>query len=122
EVKSVNGNSITIDAPITTALDAQYGGGRVLSYKWPGRISQSGVENIRLVSSFNPQNPKDEAHRWMAITIENTTDAWVRQVVFEHFAGSGVNVLETGQRITVEDCKYLLPVSEIGGQRRYCFL
>jgi hypothetical protein len=120
-VTAINGNTITIDAPITTALDTTYGGGTVAVYTWPGRINQSGIENLRCVSSFNTQHPKDEAHRWMAITIENTEDAWVRQVTFEHFAGSGVNVLETSQRITVEDCQYLSPVSEIGGQRRYCF-
>ena len=57
----------------------------------------------------------------MAITMEHVTDAWVRQVVFEHFAGSAVAVLETAQRITVEDCKSLAPVSEIGGQRRNTF-
>lgn len=122
QVVAVNGSSITIDAPLTTALDAKYGGGTVASYTWPGRISNTGVENLRCISSFDEKNPKDEAHRWMAITIENSEDAWVRQVIFEHFAGSAVNVLETAQRITVEDCKYLSPVSEIGGQRRYCFL
>ena len=29
--------------------------------------------------------------------------------------------METSQRITVENCKYLSPVSEIGGQRRNAF-
>jgi hypothetical protein len=121
KITAVNGNTITIDAPLTTALDAKYGGGTVASYSWPGRIRQAGVENLRCVSSFDEKNLKDEAHRWMAISMENTEDAWVRQVVFEHFAGSAVNILETSQRVTVEDCKYLSPVSEIGGQRRYSF-
>ena len=57
----------------------------------------------------------------MAITMENVSDAWVRQVTFEHFAGSAVFVLATANRITVEDCKSLAPVSEIGGQRRNTF-
>ncbi|MEZ4904097.1 MAG: hypothetical protein R2822_21285 [Spirosomataceae bacterium] len=46
----------------------------------------------------------------------------MRQVVFKHFAGSAVSSLETAQRITVEDCQALAPVSEIGGERRYTFL
>jgi hypothetical protein len=57
----------------------------------------------------------------MAITLENVQDAWVRQVVFKHFAGSAVFVLNTSRRVTVQDCESLDPVSEIGGQRRYTF-
>ncbi|MBN1362748.1 MAG: hypothetical protein JW993_19270 [Sedimentisphaerales bacterium] len=120
-VVSVDGARITLDAPLTTALDATYGGGSVAAYAWPGRITQVGVENLRCRSTYDERNPKDEAHRWMAIVVENAADAWVRQVVFEHFAGSAVAVLETAKRVTVEDCKSLAPVSEIGGQRRLTF-
>lgn len=120
-IVGINGTAITLDAPLTTALDTAYGGGTVAAYQWPGRISQTGVEHLRCRSAYDTLYPKDEAHRWMAITLENVCDAWVRQVTFEHFAGSAVAVLETGKRITVEDCKSLAPVSEIGGQRRYTF-
>lgn len=120
-VIAVEGNIIKLDAPLTTALDSAYGVGTVSVYSWPGRIRQVGVENLVCRSEYDADNPKDEAHRWMAITLENVRDAWVRQVVFEHFAGSAVAVYETGSRITVEDCKSLGPVSEIGGFRRYTF-
>jgi hypothetical protein len=122
KVVAVNGSAITLDAPLTTALDTAYGGGLIATYKWPGRIVQVGVENLKLQSTYDPSNPKDEAHRWMAITMENVADAWVRQVTFEHFAGSAVFVGSTGNRITVEDCKSQSPISEIGGQRRNTFL
>ncbi len=120
-VLSVDGDRIILDAPLTMALDRAYGGGSVSRYEWPGRITQVGVENLRCRSTYDQDNPKDEAHRWMAVTLENVRDAWVRQVVFEYFAGSAVAVLETAGRITVEDCKSLAPVSEIGGQRRNTF-
>jgi hypothetical protein len=121
-VTAVSGDVVTIDAPITTALDSNYGGGYVSSYTWPGRIEHSGVENLTLQSSYDASNPKDEAHRWMAINIENAKDIWVRQIQFKHFAGSAVQVLETAKRVTVEDCKSLQPISEIGGQRRMTFI
>ncbi len=120
-IVSINGNNITLDAPITTALDSSYGVSTIANYSWPGRIHQVGIENLSCVSEFDKKNLKDEAHRWMAITMENVQDAWVRQVTFEHFAGSAVYLLESAKRITVEDCKSLSPVSEIGGQRRYTF-
>lgn len=122
KITAINGSVLTIDAPITTALDKAYGGGTIAEYTWPGRISNIGIENLKLQSTYNPANLKDEDHRWMAISFENAEDAWVRQIEFRHFAGSAVFVQETAKRITVEDCKSLEPVSEIGGQRRYTFL
>ena len=121
KITAINGSTITFDAPITTALDVKFGGATVSKYHWDGRISQSGVENLKLESDYHKENIKDEYHRWNAISLENVEDAWVRQVVFGHFAGSAVNVLETAKRITVEDCKSLAPVSEIGGERRNTF-
>ncbi len=120
-VAELNGDAITLDAPITTALDAAFGGGKVISYAWPGRIRNIGIENLKLVSSYDLSYPKDESHCWMAVTMENVEDAWIRQVEFAHFAGSAVAVYETARRITVEDCISLSPVSEIGGHRRYSF-
>lgn len=116
-----DGDSLVLDAPLTIALDKKYGGGTIAKYVWPGRIKQVGIENLSCVSTYDKSNPKDEAHRWMAITMNNMEDGWVRRIQFEHFAGSAVDVLPNAKRITVEDCKSLDPISEIGGQRRYTF-
>ncbi|GAB3996953.1 DUF6298 domain-containing protein [Spirosoma daeguense] len=121
QITAINGSELTLDAPLTTALDSAYGGGTVSRYVWQGRINQSGIENLMLESTYDKTNPKDEDHRWMAIVINNVQDAWVRQIVFRHFAGSAVNVQETAKRITIEDCQSLEPVSEIGGERRNTF-
>ena len=121
KIVDVKNNLITLDAPITIALDKKYGGGSISRYVWKGRIQNVGIENMKCTSSYDANNIKDEQHRWMAITMEDVTDAWVRQVTFEHFAGSAVAAYESSKRVTVEDCKSLSPVSEIGGQRRYTF-
>jgi len=121
KIISIDGKKITIDAPLTTALDSSYGVSSISSYTWRGRIQNVGIENLSCESTYDEKNPKDEAHRWMAITIENVQDAWVRQVNFTYFAGSAVYLLETTKRVTVEDCKSVSPISEIGGQRRYTY-
>ncbi len=121
-ITKIEGNTIYIDAPLTTALDTTYGGGSIYFYNDNGRINNCGIENLRCISVFNKENLKDEDHRWNAINVEAAEDCWVRQVNFENFAGSAVSVLETSKRITVEDCISQNPVSEIGGQRRYTFL
>ena len=120
-ITSIEGNLVTVDAPITTAMETRFGGGYVETYSWPGRISDVGVENLRLESTYDSSNPKDENHSWMAITMENTRNAWVRQVTAEHFAGSMVAIYESCKQITVQDCLSLAPVSEEGGYRRHTF-
>src|SRR6185312_15681879 len=65
KIASINGTEVTIDAPLTTALDTTYGGGLIAKYDWPGRISQVGIENLDLQSAYNAANLKDEDHRWM---------------------------------------------------------
>lgn len=120
-ITSIQGNEVDFDSPLTTALDRQYGGGTMSLVNWPGRISNCGIENLRLVSSYDEANIKDEDHRWMAITINNATDCWVRRVTFRHFAGSAVAVLDQASRITIEDCISTQAVSEIAGERRNTF-
>jgi PelA/Pel-15E family pectate lyase len=120
-VTAVTPSSVSIDAPLTNALDSVYGMGFVNRYRWDGCIRQIGVENLRCVSESDPQNVKDENHRWMAITVENAEDGWIRRVTGEHFVSSIVALWESAARFTVEDCKCLAPVGEIGGYRRYAF-
>lgn len=120
-IVSVEGTKVTFDAPITTALDKAYGGGMLIPYIWNGRISNIGVENLTCISEFDKNNLKDEAHSWTAITMENLQDGWVRNVNFFHFAGSAVYVDNSVKQVTVENCKSLAPVSEIGGERRTSF-
>jgi hypothetical protein len=120
-VTKVDGNAITLDAPLTTALDAAHGRATVRRYAWPGRVRHAGVEHLRLESAFDPARPHDEDHAWTAITVENAEDVWVRQVRFAHLAGSAVAVWETAKRVTVADCASVRPVSEVGGGRRHTF-
>lgn len=120
-VKAVNGNNISIDAPLTVAIDAKYGGGKIISYQWRSRISESGIENLTLESDYNKLYPKDEDHCWTGISVENAENCWVRQINFRHFAGNAVFLQPTASRITVEDCISKEPVSENGGYRRATF-
>ncbi|MBB3840518.1 hypothetical protein FHS57_004538 [Runella defluvii] len=120
-ITAISGNELTLDAPLTTALDASYGGGSIRVYQQQNTITNVGVENLRLVSAYDVSNPKDEDHRWVGISLDNVQDAWVRQVTFKHFAGAAVSVLAAARRVTVEDCRALEPISEIGGERRYTF-
>lgn len=120
-VTKINGNEVTLNAPITMSLDDVYGASKVTIYSWTGRIEQIGIENVLMKSTYNAANLKDEEHRWLGISIENTRNAWVKQVAFKHFAGGAVSLLKTSQQITVEDCIATEPISEIASFRRHTF-
>jgi hypothetical protein len=84
-------HQITLDSPITTAIEARYGGATIarLTSATPRLI---GVEDLILDSSTDPSNPCDEQHAWIAVAVHTVTDAWVRNVTARHFAGSAVRV------------------------------
>jgi hypothetical protein len=121
KIAAIEGTTITLDAPMTTSFDRSLGGGRVIPSRPDGRISEVGVENLRLESEYDRRNPSDEAHSWDAIALESVEDGWVRQVTFAYFAGSAVRVGDESRRVTVEDCLSTSPVSEVGGYRRHTF-
>ena len=121
-ITAIADNTITVDAPITTALETRFGGGRIQKLtQWPGRLRQVGIEGLTLESIPTSTHPKDEDHAWVGITMENVQDAWVRQLTFRKFAGSAVMLTETTKNVTVKDCLSLEPISEIGGHRRDTF-
>ncbi|MDB6165822.1 MAG: hypothetical protein JWQ83_962 [Lacunisphaera sp.] len=119
-VTAVEGNTITLDAAITTALDQTCGGGSVYRYEFPGRIDHVGVESLRCVSEHRPA-VQDEEHAWCALALDKVENAWVRQVTAQHFVGYVVNVQTDAKRITVEDCAAQDPVSELANYRRRVF-
>lgn len=120
-ITALNGNTVTINAPLTNAIDMQFGCAKIYNYEWSERISESGVENLTLVSDYNRQYPKNEDHCWTGISVENAENCWVRHINFKHFAGSAVFLQPSATKITVEDCISREPVSEIGGFRRMTF-
>lgn len=120
KVTDVKGKTIHLDAPITYELTSDKPA-VVSLMSWPGRLEGVGIENLRINSLYDETNLMDENHAWIGIALENVRDAWVRAVEFRHLAGSAVFVAETASRITVQDCKSLEPISEIGAQRRYSF-
>lgn len=120
-ILAVAGNRLTFDAPLTTALEARFGGGTVTAITWAGRLAQVGIENLRCESQVDPANPKDEQHAWMAIGLDAVENAWIAKVTAVHFASSAVQLGVGTRAITVQDCRSLAPVSEIGGYRRHSF-
>jgi hypothetical protein len=119
-ITAINGRQITIDAPVMTAIEQQYGGASVHKFDRTIDFQQIGIEHLRLVSAFDENNPHDEQHAWTGIGLRNVTNAWVRNVTTVHFS-HGVSIGRGSRFVTVQDSACLDPVSQITGGRRYAF-
>lgn len=120
-ITAIEGNRITLDAPVVNALEEKYGGGFVYRYEQKGRLDHVGVENLRLESEYQlGKENEDEAHAWVGVSLEHAANSWVRNVTVVHFS-HGVMLGSGAIFVTVQDCACLKPVSLIIGGRRYPF-
>ena len=118
KVMAVNGNTITLDAPIMDIIDNVYATGELMKYT-SSRIENCGIENMRISSSFTSST--DENHGWDAVDFDNIINSWATNLEVYYFGYSAVNILDNASWITVENCKMQDAKSTIDGGRRYSF-
>lgn len=118
-ITAVNGNVITVDIPVMDPMEIRYGGGEVFKSNITGRISESGIENMRLESDF--EGDSDESHGWNGIQFNRTENCWVRDVVVKYFGYAAVNLSNMSRFNTVQDCAMIDPKSVTTGSRKYSF-
>jgi len=131
-ITGIKGQQVTIDAPVVQPMNADYGGGAIFHYEAPTRVTEIGIENIRLMSEFAPPvegNPygdpkattRSEEHGWHGIKLSrNSENTWVRNVSGKYFGWSLVSA--SGNHATVQDCANFGHASQIRGGRRYPFM
>jgi hypothetical protein len=130
-ITRIEGDRITIDAPVVCAIEGRWGGGEVLQIDTSERVGHIGIENLRGVSEFDRNVTaehgrekikyfSDEQHGWDLISIENAENVWVKSITALHFGYSAVNI-GRAKWVTVQDSKCLEMVSQITGGRRYSF-
>ena len=138
-VVEVQNNTVTLDAPLTCAIEQRWGGGEIIKYEDPGRIEKVGIENLRAVSEFDPgvrtrsygnmdresyvaeEYYADENHYANFVTFDNLKNGWVRNATALHFVTSMVGTLAGSKWITVQDCVSREPISQRRGGRRFTF-
>ncbi len=145
-ITRVDNNTITVDAPIFTAIESRWGGGDIVKYEDNGRIENVAVENLRGISEYDPSvrtaaygnmdrpsltDPEtrylgeeyysDENHYFVFINVTNAKNIWVRNMTTLHFAGSVVNLTSGTKWATIQDCESREPVSVRLGARRFTF-
>ncbi|HTQ32498.1 MAG TPA: chitobiase/beta-hexosaminidase C-terminal domain-containing protein [Opitutaceae bacterium] len=96
-IAAISGNTITLDAPLTDSFDAAYLGtpvGTISKYAFSGRISQSGVEHLKL------QAPKGTTV-YSAVSMSALIDCWLSDVVGQETQNS-FTLKNTCRRVTLD--------------------
>ncbi len=117
-ITAIAGNTVSINIPIVDVMEEGYGSGSISKIQSSSRISQCGVENMR-IQSFYDSNV-DESHAWTAVRLRDSENCWVKQLTGQYLAYSTVNI-EDANFTTVQDCAYIDPKSQVSGGRRYSF-
>ncbi|WP_156253369.1 right-handed parallel beta-helix repeat-containing protein [Pseudactinotalea terrae] len=118
-VTAIEGDRVTIDAPVFYQLDRALSQSFVYVWDRAGLVTDVGVESLRVDIEFNGEDD-DEDHAWNAIRLVEAENAWVRDCTMLHFGLSGVAMFKA-TRVTVSGCRALDPKSRITGSRRYSF-
>lgn len=128
-VQRVDGNRIYLDNPVVMAIDSRFGGGRLRGCRY-NRVSECGIEDLSMVSSFDKSVTdvykgetyySDESHGWKAVEVFGAEHCWIRRLDCKYFGYAMTWMNEGAKCITVEDCHSEDPVSIMFGARRYSF-
>lgn len=119
---------ITLDIAIPQPLAKRYGGATVQNFAHPGRISDVGIESLRIDNTFDASKIDkktgqliDEDHTWTFLRFNAVVHAWAWNIAGFHLADNLVDVTAYAKNVTVSSCKNYAPVSLVTGQRRYPF-
>ncbi|WP_144027868.1 Ig-like domain-containing protein [Paenibacillus sp. 32352] len=130
-ITQVDGNVITVDAPLANSIELRWGGGELLAYNDSARIQQVGVENMRVDVNFDPSVIKsnggvnyyaDDNHPETFIAFKSVKNAWVRDITALHLGYAMVYTGRDTKWTTTQDSTVLEMASTLDGGRRYPLL
>lgn len=99
-VRAIEGNRITLDVPLTEAIDSQFLNQPAVVVKTSAvkRLSQCGFESLQIISP--PHQGTLTAGSYGGIRLSQAEDCWVRDIVMRETL-TNVSVMEGTRRITI---------------------
>lgn len=101
-ITDVDGDRITVDSGLVSAIEQRWGGGQIRRYAEGGRIREVGVENLRGVSfwQIDENGNNDTRHADQFVFFNHMRDGWVQNVAAEHFTANVRGTFLTGRDTT----------------------
>ena len=117
-ITAINGNTLTLDAPLFYTLQKSLSESYVYEPKMNGTVCQSGIEQLTV--DIQSAGGEDENHAWNAVRFRSIENAWAVDCEFIGFGQSGI-VTEACRRSTFLRCRAVDPVAITTGERKYNF-
>jgi hypothetical protein len=117
-ITALNGNTVTVDAPVFMHLDKSLSQSYLYKYDRTGVLNNIGIEDLRV--EIETESPTAITHCEDAIKFVQVEDCWLRDSTMLRFWHAGVQ-FEEATRCTVERTRSLEPHSPIEGGYRYNF-
>jgi hypothetical protein len=77
-IDSVEGDKVTLDVPLSDALDSKFTAASLVHYSFPGRIKEVGVEGLRIATPFTDVPISDA--QYTALRMDAVEDGWARDL------------------------------------------
>ena len=117
-IVGITGNIIEIDVPVYNHLNRNLAVPRIFKPNFSNRISEAGVEHLRLV--IESDSPVAENHAYNGIIFNGVTDSWAYGITVLHFIHQGVGATNS-THVTVQNVRALDPHSPVTSPYRYNF-
>lgn len=125
-ITGIQANIITLDAPLVHSLDSRFGGGSVVRYRFPNRISECGVESLAGITTWDESGDRAHPPEDLQLTLRLVAycaveNAWGRNLRARHFADGAIAIEGNAKWVTVQDVEGLDAVALVTGGERYTF-
>src|SRR5206468_3302713 len=104
-IRSIDGNRVTLDVPLSDSYDAAYlnpPGASMVKYTFPGRIERVGLESLRVVAPA--QDVSISQTQYTLLRMNAVSDAWLRDVSVQDTQNT-ITLGPASRRTTLEEVK-----------------
>ena len=101
-VESVEGDRVTLDVPLSDALDSQFTAASLVRYSFPGRITEAGVEGLRITAPF--EDVPITGPQYAALLMEAVEDGWARDLDIRE-TQNGIVIGPGAKRLTLTNVR-----------------
>lgn len=102
-IKSIAGNRITLDVPLSDSLDVRFlgpDGATIVKYTFTGRIKEVGVESMRVTAPAT--DVPITGAQFTFLRMDAVSDAWVRDINIDE-TQNGVTIGSAARRLTIRN-------------------
>lgn len=100
-ITAIAGNRITVDAPITDAINSTYGAATITAYTWGQRVSNIGIE--KLSAKAPPLTGNLNTAHWQFVNYVNMANGFLNQVSAQDFQFATIRIAQSTKQVTVQD-------------------